>query len=121
MIREVPKEKWLYHDRGMVKWLGFFMSDHTNFMDQERSHEQELVRLPQQESETIDQLLQQSWEHTQTVSLQVEVNNQLVNHEGIIIGFERPFVFLQTDTGMLTLLFDAIRHVDLIKREKWWV
>lgn len=121
MIHEVPKEKWLYRDRGMVKWLGFFMSDHTNFIDQERANEQALTRLPQQPAETIDSLLQQSWEHTKTVNLQIEVSNHLANHQGIIIGFERPFVFLQTDTGMLTILFNAIRHAELIKREKWWV
>ncbi len=24
MIRNVPRDEWLYNDRGMMKWLGYF-------------------------------------------------------------------------------------------------
>ncbi len=41
MIRNVPRDQWLYNDRGMMKWLGYFLSDHTQDMtdkNQRSSH-----------------------------------------------------------------------------------
>lgn len=37
MIRNVPRDQWLYNDRGMMKWLGYFLSDHTQDMTDKKS------------------------------------------------------------------------------------
>ncbi len=39
MIRNVQRDQWLYNDRGMMKWLGYFLSDHTQDMTDKKSEE----------------------------------------------------------------------------------
>ena len=33
MENNVPREKWLYPDRCMKKWLGWILSDHSAYME----------------------------------------------------------------------------------------
>ncbi|MCH5461332.1 hypothetical protein HC026_11860 [Lactobacillus sp. LC28-10] len=120
MIREVAKENWLYHDRGMMKWMGFFMSDHTVYMDQQKDKEAAERPLPQMASASIDRLLQQSWQKTTPLSLQVDRGDHYQTVEGIVIGYEQDLVYLQGDSGLMTIQFAHIRHVTLKKAEKWW-
>lgn len=120
MIREVAKENWLYPDRGMMKWMGFFMSDHTIYMDQQKGKEATERPLPQMDDIVIDRLLKQSWEETTPLSLQVERDNHCRTIAGIVIGYEQDLVYLQGDGGLLTLHFANIRHVAIKEAEKWW-
>lgn len=120
VIREVPQENWLYHDRGMMKWMGFFMSDHTVYMDQQKGKEAAERPLPQMESTVIDRLLQQSWRQTNPLSLQVDRGDHYQTVAGIVIGYEQELVYLQGESGLMTIKFATIRHVTLKKAEKWW-
>lgn len=120
MIREVPQENWLYHDRGMMKWMGFFMSDHTVYMDQQQDKEVTEQPLPQMNKLVIDRLLQQSWQNTTPVSIQVDRGNDYQTMDGIVIGYEQDLVYVQGDSGLMTIRFATIRHVTLKKAEKWW-
>lgn len=120
MIRDIPKENWLYHDRGMMKWMGFFMSDHTVYMGKQRDKEEAEKPLPQMESLTIDRMLQESWTKTKPLSVQVDMEDHYETLTGIIIGYESEFVYLQGESGLTTLKFSSIRHVTALAAEKWW-
>lgn len=49
---------WLYNDRGIIKWFGFFMSDHTEKMNQDEQHYSSIDQQPiQQDAITINMLL----------------------------------------------------------------
>lgn len=120
MIREVPRELWLYPDRGMMKWLGFFMSDHTNYMEQEGSRERPVTPLPPMSASDIDQQLQTSWERTKKASLQLMTAKGLTELTGVVIGHQNSVVFLQTDTELVTVNVADIRHVTVIPAKKWW-
>lgn len=50
-MRDVPKEKWLYHDRCMAKWMGFFMSDHTEYMGRKASEKPAVEKRKMSEEE----------------------------------------------------------------------
>ncbi|WP_288530584.1 hypothetical protein [uncultured Lactiplantibacillus sp.] len=33
MERVVPCEKWLYDDRGMMKWMGWILAGHSAYLE----------------------------------------------------------------------------------------
>ncbi|POD88767.1 hypothetical protein S101258_00481 [Lactiplantibacillus plantarum subsp. plantarum] len=36
MERVVPREKWLYDDRGMMKWMGWILAGHSAYLETEQ-------------------------------------------------------------------------------------
>ncbi|KRL54403.1 hypothetical protein FD08_GL004319 [Lentilactobacillus parakefiri DSM 10551] len=114
MIRDVPRDQWLYNDRGMVKWLGYFLSDHTQDMADKKVDEVPTHRLPEQDPEVIDRVLQDSWQNSKQITLQLNDDGYLnvYNISGIVIGTNDHFIYLQTNK-MVTINVNDIRHAKL--------
>lgn len=93
-----------YRDRGVVKWQGFYLSDHTAAL--KKQAKQEAKKYParaQQSMEEISQVLSEAYANGQTVS--VQLNNRNLNGEflpdlvGKVIGYEDEMVYLEGQQG----------------------
>lgn len=105
-----------YHDRGKMKWQGFYLSDHTaalNHQAQKINRKQEL-RTQQTESE-ISKFLMQSYTYNQIIKVQLNIFNK--NNEidddltGEVSGYNDDLFYL--DNGVKFRLGD-VRNVEVI-------
>jgi len=108
-----------YHDRGMLKWAGYFLSDHTSALKQNQKDEQPEVLLAVQPLVEVSRLLADAWEHHLNVHLQL---NQLQESEivesmtGLVIGFYDNVIGIQiTDEKINSIELTEIRNVALVK------
>ncbi|MCT3206453.1 hypothetical protein WJM93_14160 [Lactiplantibacillus plantarum] len=66
-----------YHDRGLMKWQGFYLSDHTAALTKQRKLAQtQYPSKPQQSLHEITELLSKAYAEKKMVTLQLnEINN----------------------------------------------
>lgn len=122
---EVPRERWLYADRTMKKWMGWLLSDHSAYLSEEASSERPGPLLPEMTPADIDEKLQDAWTNSKPVAIQLTAlydGRTLPLIEGAVVGSTNGQVTLMNrDTGkMRTLNIEDMRHVDIIKPEHWW-
>ena len=113
-----------HQDRGMMKWMGWLLSDHSAFMEGEKIKERRQPIKKEMDVEKISERLKKAWEDSSSVSIQINVmeNNDLVPEiEGVVVGFDTGRIYLQLDSGETRLLHtEEIRCVELQKSGKWW-
>ncbi|MDT7015251.1 hypothetical protein, partial [Levilactobacillus namurensis] len=67
----------VYHDRGMVKWQGFYLSDHTAALNQQKQQLNEVyIKQPQQSLVVITQMLADAYQRQQPVTIQLKMVDQ---------------------------------------------
>ncbi|POE40582.1 DNA-directed RNA polymerase beta subunit [Lacticaseibacillus paracasei] len=124
MENNVPREKWLYPDRCMKKWLGWILSDHSAYMEEAAISEQPAQPKPEQSQEIISDVLEDAWENAKIVAVQVGTPNDehlLPDIEGAVIGRWDDQVYLQLKTGEMQSIDAAeIRNVQLLNPDRWW-
>lgn len=108
-----------YHDRGMLKWAGYFLSDHTSALQQNKKTEQPEVLLAAQPLDKVSELLADAWQHQRRVHLQL---NQLQKSEivesmtGLVVGFFDNVIGIQiTDEQISNIELTEIRNVQLLE------
>lgn len=120
----VPREKWLYNDRGMMKWMGWLLSDHSAYMDEEKIKERKQPQHTQMKSGQISERLNNSWLHANEVLIQVNVleDDYLIpEFKGIVAGFGSGQIYLQLDNSEFKILqVEQIRWIGSVKDGKWW-
>lgn len=124
MENNVPREKWLYPDRCMKKWLGWILSDHSAYMEEASISERPVEPKPEQSQETISDILEDAWQNAKIVAVQVGTpydERLLPDIEGAVIGHWDDQVYLQLKNGD-TQSIDAadIRNVALLNPDRWW-
>lgn len=103
-----------YHDRGMQKWMGFYLSDHTAAIKQQQSTETATLtrKLRTQQSETvIGELLAQAYATHKPVSIQLnELDGGIPQPDivGIVSGYIDNEIVI---AGTTTVPLDEIRNV----------
>lgn len=124
MERNVPRELWLYPDRGMKKWLGWILSDHSVYMESQAIDEIPTPEKPEQKASVIDQVLQTAWEQGQVVAIQLNAlydGQYRRDLEGPILGYADGQIYLQRKDGLvLPVQVEDIRHIDVLDATKWW-
>ena len=102
-----------YHDRGMLKWQGFFLSDHTSAIKKEAA--QNIPELcPEMNQSEIGRILNDSWESCTKVSIQLnQVNGNAVPVEihGYVKGYQDDKICLSVKGNVQMISVDAIRNV----------
>ncbi|KRL05145.1 hypothetical protein FD46_GL001095 [Liquorilactobacillus oeni DSM 19972] len=63
--------KYDYYDRGMVKWQGFYLSDHTAALNKQNAN-QEYHYKPQQSLKKITEILAAAYNRQQKVTIQLK-------------------------------------------------
>lgn len=103
-----------YHDRGMMKWAGFCLSDHTQAMKVQQKVTQNRLNNklePQQSLEQIGEVLAQAFNHNQAVIIQLnELQDGLpvASLSGKIMGYTDTKVVLEANQRAA---LNDIRHV----------
>ncbi|WP_125760887.1 DNA-directed RNA polymerase subunit beta [Companilactobacillus hulinensis] len=124
MERIVPREKWLYDDRCMKKWMGWLLSDHSAFLDNARNSEQPRHIDDEMDNSSISNCLQSSFDYSKFVIIQLDIledNNYVPEIHGIVAGFENNQVYLYLEDGSVKSIFiEDIRYAELEEHDKWW-
>lgn len=98
--KEVEEFFASYQDRGMVKWAGFYLSDHTQKIEKE-AYDNSIVevRHPQETLELISQKLFESFSQQISVILQlkqIDVRGDFSKSiSGVVEGFEDDSIFIK--------------------------
>lgn len=124
--REKEAEEWLrqvkktYIDRGMMKWSGFYLSDHTAQMEEEsRKRKRIFVAKSEMSLEQIGEVLEEAFSKGRVVSLQMaELNEEHVYEAdltGKVISFLENRIYLQEKKGAIQIVsIEKIRHAEIV-------
>ena len=110
----------VYKDRGIQKWRGMFLSEHTSELAKEEKRTEEVPRLPQQSQKEIEYYLERSMQHNKVLSIQLNELNDFGSTKHHVEGVFRGFVDL--DTVMINeeyIQFADIRHIQMKDFQKW--
>lgn len=103
-----------YQDPGMQKWMGFFLSEHTSSLSEEKNRVDFSTDLPPVEKLL---LLSQLYINRLKGSFVVKENN----HKSTIIGEVRELspeeIYVRTDEGYRLLRVDDILEIQLYQEE----
>lgn len=105
-----------YHDRGKMKWQGFYLSDHTAALKRQAKvlNQQHQLRHEQTEEE-ITKFLMQSFTYNQIIKVQLNIcdtNNQVqADLTGEVSGYNDDLFYL--DSGKKFHLGD-VRNVEVV-------
>lgn len=86
-----------YHDRGMLKWQGYFLSDHTSALNRQKKQRPEQLQ-PQLSEEVLGRRLKMAWQKQLLVHLQLNIldgNHLAVGLDGLVAGCDDALVILQ--------------------------
>jgi len=116
--------KQTYQDRGMMKWIGFYLSDHTAVLSKEAKERNRInVGKEQMSLEEIGETLQQAYLKNKRIAIQLETLDNEGNYPddlvGKISGQREEQIYLdEEDRGMLHLTIEQIHHVEILGPKK---
>ncbi|BDZ31587.1 DNA-directed RNA polymerase subunit beta [Lactiplantibacillus sp. WILCCON 0030] len=124
MERIVPREKWLYDDRGMLKWMGWILSDHSAYMESVGKQTRPREVKPEMPVTQISANLQKAWKTGQAVIVQsdtLENNCFTAEYHGQVAGYQGDQIYLQLANDSVKFFhLDELRYVEIPTAEKWW-
>lgn len=109
-----------YHDRKMLKWYGFYLSEHTATVGRvEKERNQIWPQKPKQTGAEINQILEEATSKNQLIALQKEVldseGNYLPDIVGNVKGFDSEGIYIdEAHVG-----YEEIRNVRIVPFRKW--
>jgi len=114
-----------YTDRGTMKWLGFYLSEHTAQMQLDKNERTTIV--PRYQAMTTQDclvVLFESYQQRRPVQLQLNVLVAEGQSEclltGIVMGIEDTSLFLLTDDQKMDILdMTTIKYVAFLSDSKW--
>lgn len=114
-----------YDDRGMAKWMGFYLSEHTAEMEIEKKERNTFWSRKSKMSEIeISEMLETSYTSREVVEIQLsELNtdgNAYADIVGVVEGFRDTSIFVShPDTGIQVIPSNSINHIRIINPNKW--
>jgi len=111
-----------YQDRGMVKWAGFYLSEHTSSMEKEQTKRRNPEVLKQEMSEDeIENVLSFALLKNQFVSIQLlEIEQGVFKGKtitGKIVGYDNGLIQIVTQYGKeVGIDFEEIYHGEPVER-----
>lgn len=112
-----------YRDRGMLKWQGYFLSDHTAALKRHRAYlkkQSDHQYFPQQTPAVISQKVASAWRHHKIVTIVLNLvgsNRQHQSFTGKITGYYGSKVVISDRTSDSHLIaFNDIRNVHYPKQ-----
>ncbi len=109
-----------YRDRGMKKWAGFYLSEHTERREHQLQQEaKQNTQKRAMDREEIQKIIQEAIVHSQHVAIQLEAvdieGNYYDDISGKIVGGDELGLFIEQQK----VDFDEIRHIQIISYKKW--
>lgn len=110
----------IYHDRGMKKWAGFYLSDHTakiNSVNTERYRHN--VRREKQTMEEIGFTINEALIKALKASVQLEALNEERDYYDDVVGFVTGYDEHGIYFGNELVRYDEIRSIEIFNENKW--
>ena len=95
-----------YQDRGMAKWMGFFLSEHSSTLWEEKNKEDISISLSMEEKVLfVRQLYTNVFPATFVFKLS--------NRRKVVSGIVKEFISIKSDTGFLRLRWEDILDIQI--------
>lgn len=109
-----------YRDRGIKKWAGFYLSEHTATQEKETNEKKKFnPQKKQMDSQEIASVVNESILKNKSVAIQIEAVDQNGHYKddvvGLIVGGDELGIYVK-DTKVD---FDEIRNIQFITLKKW--
>ncbi|AYW50506.1 hypothetical protein C7H83_08550 [Tetragenococcus halophilus] len=108
-----------YVDRKRLKWMGFYLSEHTAQIDQSAFEEYTTIEEKNDmTAQEIAEIMEEALLKDKIVTVQ---SSELVNHNylpdtvGKIKGYNEEGIFIEENF----IAYDAIKHIELKSYHKW--
>ena len=88
-----------YQDRGMAKWMGFFLSEHSSSLWEEKNKEDISISL--------------SMEEKVPATFVFKLSNRRKVVSGIVKEIGKEFISIKSDTGFLRLRWEDILDIQI--------
>ena len=114
-----------YDDRGMAKWMGFYLSEHTSEMEKDNNIRNTIYYRREKMSEIeISIILDSSYRYRYSVIIQLDALNTegfaFEDVTGVVEGFNGNKLYLSdVETGIQIVSINSINHIALSTTEKW--
>lgn len=111
-----------YEDRGMQKWAGFYLAEHSRKLE-ELSKEENQVCKEEQSLEEVSEILFELWKQNRQGVYQLNqvVDNQYMQLSGYVVGFSEDEIIIKTLSGdVITVPQALIRNVEKKNQTKWY-
>ncbi|WPC19280.1 hypothetical protein N6G96_07170 [Pediococcus inopinatus] len=113
-----------YKDRGMLKWGGFFLSDHTSALKKMKAEVEEKL-LPKQDQKTVSSLLLSAWKRKRIVHVQLLAlrNEEVESYTGLVMGHNDEGVVIQENNeaqNNVVVELELVRNVhNYVDNQSW--
>nr|DAE24292.1 MAG TPA: YolD-like protein [Siphoviridae sp. ctJhT5] len=114
-----------YDDRGMAKWMGFYLSEHTSEMEKDNTIRNTIYYRREKMSEIeISSILDTAYRYRYSVIIQLNALNTegfaFEDVTGVVEGFNGNKLYLSdVETGIQIVSINSINHIALSTTEKW--
>lgn len=109
-----------YDDRGMVKWAGFYLSEHTDLMNKDdKKRLTSPSQKPQMELDEINKIMEEARLKDKSVCIQMEARDLNGNYFPDVIGKIKGFDELGIYIEETKIGYYEIRNVNFIYQKKW--
>lgn len=109
-----------YRDRGIKKWGGFFLSEHTTIQTSyEEAKKKVNIQKPQMDQKEISEILVQSRIKNRQIAVQLEAVDIEGNYYDDVVGTLKGIDSRGLYIGNQRIDFDEIRNVELVDHTKW--
>lgn len=112
-----------YHDRGIQKYVGFYLSEHTREVEKERKENHRFnFGLEEMSSEKISEMIEIALLKDLPVVIQPNIKSMdnrgfRDNIMGKVLGFDGDVLYL--NNGSISM--DFIRHIVISPSVKWYL
>lgn len=112
--------KKVYKDRGMLKWIGFYLSDQTAAIQRDVAERSKVNKQkPEMFGEEIENVLNEARIKNKPVAIQLNNLNANAQYYDDITGMIRGYDSLGIYIDSKRVLYDEIRHVEFYDWHKW--
>lgn len=109
-----------YHDRGMKKWGGFFLSEHTAIMNQLKEQEANPnLAKPEMTLDEITMTIHEALVKSKQVNVQLLEKDLNGYYEDDIIGTVNGYDNVGLYIGSTPVMIDNIRNIQFEELIKW--
>lgn len=99
-----------YQDRGMAKWMGFFLSEHSNSLWEEKNKEDISISLSMEEKVLF---VRQLYTNVFPATFVFKFSNRRKVVSGIVKEIGKEFISIKSDTGFLRLRWEDILDIQI--------
>ena len=108
-----------YQDRGIQKWNGFYLSEHSFSINQIKKKQAIVLQKRKMSENEIGQVLEFAFNNRRQLAVQLEMTDLDGHYFDDTCGFIEGFDELGLMIGQTKVHYDEIRNIELLSTKKW--